>query len=166
MNEVVKEIKGFNGKYIISNTGEVKNVVTNKILTPGTTKFGYKRVNLRTPEGKCKSYFIHRLVAMNFIPNPNNYPEVNHIDCDRTNNNVNNLEWVNREQNIRHSFRTGNKSNKGIKNPNAKLNTADVIAIRAMHNTGRFSNVAISKMFNIGSTSVDNIINGVTWSNN
>ena len=166
MTEVIKEIKGYEGRYTISNLGIVRSILTNKILNPGTTKFGYKRINLRDKNNKDKSYFVHRLVAMNFLPNPNNYPEVNHIDCDRTNNRLDNLEWVTKEQNIKHSFLYGNKSNKGRKNPNAKLIEEDIIAIRALNKTKRFSNNEIAKLFHISSSSVDNIINNITWSNN
>ena len=59
---------------------------------------GYNRVNL-----KRKSYLVHRLVAETFIPNPNNFPQVNHIDKDKTNNNVTNLEWCDSQQNNEHS---------------------------------------------------------------
>lgn len=167
MTEIIKEIKGFEGRYTISNLGIVRSLLTNKILNPVITKFGYKRINLRKAnDTKTYSYFVHRLVAGNFIPNPNNLPEVNHIDCNRTNNRLDNLEWTSKENNIKHSFLYGGKSNEGRKNPNAKLNEDDVKAIKALYKTLRFSNVEISKLFNVGSTSIDNIINNKTWSNN
>lgn len=166
MTEVIKEIKGYEDRYTISNLGLVRSLLTGKLLNPGITKFGYKRVNLRNKDGKSKSYFVHRLVAMNFIPNPNNYHEVNHIDCDRLNNRIDNLEWVSKEQNILHSFKYGSKTNKGIKNPNSKLTLEDINAIKSLYKIKRFSNVFISKLFGVCSSSIDNIINEITWSNN
>ena len=95
------------------------------------------------------------MVALNFLPNPNNYPEVNHIDCNRLNNKVDNLEWVSKEQNILHSFKYGKKSNKGIKNPNSKLTLEDITAIKALYKTSRFSNVLIAKLFDVYPSSID-----------
>lgn len=167
MTEIIKDIKGFEGRYTISNLGIVRSKLTGIVMKPNITKFGYARVNLRKAKSReYKSYFIHRLVAMHFLANPNNLPEVNHIDCSRTNNVVTNLEWVSKENNIRHSFIYGSASNKGLRNPNSKLNNLDVKAIRYLHKTNRFYNTQIAKMFNVSSSTVDNIINNTTWSNN
>lgn len=167
MTEIIEDIKGFEGRYTISNFGIVRSKLTNKVLKPSITKFGYARVNLRKAKSReYKSYFIHRLVAMHFIPNPNKLPEVNHIDCNRLNNLVVNLEWVSRQDNIKHSFLYGNASNKGLKNPNAKLDIEDVYAIRALHKTKRLYNTQIAKLFNVSSSTIDYIVNYNTWSNN
>ena len=94
MTEVIKEIKGFEGRYTISNLGIVRSLLTGKEMKPYITKAGYARINLRY--AKCRDYkslLVHRLVAMNFIPNPNKYLEINHKDCNRLNNRVDNLEW-------------------------------------------------------------------------
>lgn len=169
MTEIIKDIKGFEGRYTISNLGIVRSIIGGKniILKPSITKFGYARINLRKEnERKVYSYFVHRLVAGNFLANPNKLPEVNHIDSNRLNNNVNNLEWISREDNVRHSFLFGAKSNRGIKNPNAKLIGEDVIAIRALHRTNRFSNTEISKLFFVSPSTIDNIVNNKNWCNN
>lgn len=167
MTEVFKEIKGFEGRYEISNLGNVKSLLTGKLMKLGITPFGYLRVNLRYANcRKYKSYFVHRLVASAFIPNPKNYKEVNHKDSNRQNNKVTNLEWCTREENIRHSFKFGNASNKGLRNPNAKLNLEDVEAIKALAKTNRFYHKKIAKFFRISSSMVDNIVKGNNWSNN
>lgn len=167
MTEIIKNIKGFEDRYTISNLGIVRSKLTGIIMKPNITKMGYARVNLRKAKSReYKSYFIHRLVAMHFLANPNNLPEVNHIDCNRTNNIVTNLEWITREDNMKHSFKYGRASNKGLRNPNSKLNLEDIKAIKALKATGRFYNTTIAKMFNVCSSSIDNIINNVTWSNN
>lgn len=101
MHEIWKDIKGYNGKYQVSNLGNVKSFARKKehILIPTSTR-GYLTVGLINQNHECKKYLIHRLVAEAFIPNPNNYKEVNHKDENKTNNNVNNLEWCTRAYNM------------------------------------------------------------------
>ena len=79
-----------------------------KILTPHKSKGGYMCVGLGS-KGNRKTVKIHRLVAMTFIPNPHNLPEVNHKDGDKTNNNVENLEWCTPSENQKHAIRNGLK---------------------------------------------------------
>lgn len=106
MEELWKDIEGFEGLYQVSNLGNVKSLKRNIILKPGivaykkTKENGYYIVNL-----KSKPFYIHRLVAEAFIPNPENKPQINHIDCNKRNNNVKNLEWVTREENIQHAYK-------------------------------------------------------------
>ena len=102
--EEYKEIKGYEGLYWISNLGNVKSKY--RVKKPSIDKDGYYIVNL-SKEGKSKSFYLHRLLAIHFIPNPNNYPQVNHIDEDKLNNNLDNLQWCTLEQN--HNFGTRNK---------------------------------------------------------
>lgn len=167
MIEVIKDIKGFEGRYTISNLGIVRSLLTGKIMKPYITNKGYARVNLRYAKSRdFKSLLVHRLVAMNFIPNPNNYKEINHKDCNPLNNRIDNLEWCDRFYNIKYSFEKGRASNKGVRNPNAKLNEEDIKAIRALVETGRFFNTQIAKMFKVSSTTIDMIVNNKTWSNN
>ena len=92
MKEIWKDIKGYEGKYQISNLGKVKSLIGNsKILKP-EIRTGYYSVSLM--KNKKKHYYrIHRLVAEAFIPNPNNLPMVNHKDEDKLNNIASNLEW-------------------------------------------------------------------------
>jgi hypothetical protein len=89
--------------YIITNDGRVYNSQRNKYLVPAESHGGYMYVGLSDGVER-KSFSLHRLVALNFINNPNNYLEVNHIDFDKTNNNVDNLEWISRSDNMKHNF--------------------------------------------------------------
>lgn len=167
MTEVIKEIKGFEGRYTISNLGIVRSLLTNKIMKQTITDQGRARVNLRYAKTReYKSLLVHRLVAGNFLPNPNNLPEVNHKDCNPLNNRVDNLEWCDRRYNIKYSYDYGRKTVKGIMNPNAKLTELDIKAIRALLNTGRFLPIEIAKLFNVSSGSITHIDKGRTWSNN
>ena len=95
---------GYEGKYQVSNDGKVrslnyKRTGKTKILKQNTNKDGYKTL-LLCKNGKVKAYYIHRLVAQAFIPNPNNYLIVNHKDENPANNHVSNLEWCNHEYNM------------------------------------------------------------------
>ena len=90
--EYWKFIPGYEGKYQVSNKGRVKNVATGKILTPDLSNKGYYRVKLYN-NGVKKRFQLHRLVAIVFVPNPNNYPIVNHKDLNPKNCCADNLEW-------------------------------------------------------------------------
>ena len=102
--QIWKDISGYEGKYQVSNTGKVrslnyKRTRKSKVLKICTNKKdGYKRVML-FKNGKYKAYLVHRLVAQAFIPNPNNYPIINHKDENRSNNYYKNLEWCTYEYN-------------------------------------------------------------------
>lgn len=98
LNEVWKDIEGYEGLYQVSNLGRVKSVKNNIIRKPRIAS-GYFYVNL-SKAGKKKTYKIHRLVAQHFIANPNNYPCVNHKDENKLNNFYDNLEWCTFKYNI------------------------------------------------------------------
>lgn len=104
MDEIWKDIEGYEGLYKISNLGKVKSLnyhMTGKerILKPGKDNHGYLFVILYK-EGKHKTCTVHRLVAEAFIPNPDKLPCVNHKDENPLNNNLNNLEWCTHKYNI------------------------------------------------------------------
>lgn len=106
MNEIWKPIKDYEGLYEISNFGRVKsyhyhNGTSQRYLHPRKVKDGYLMVALYKNK-EHKNYQLHRLVAEHYLPNLYNCTEVNHIDCDKTNNHVDNLEWVTHYQNILH----------------------------------------------------------------
>ena len=98
MAEEWKVIDGYNNNYSISNKGNVKNNNTDKILKPRLGRHGYYRLNLRLNK-KQKTVEIHRLVAMAFIPNPDNKSCVDHINNNTLDNNVNNLRWATAKEN-------------------------------------------------------------------
>ena len=112
-----------NTHYSISSEGRVRNNETNKMKSMDATSDGYHKVDLYS-NGKRTSVRVHRLVAEAFIPNPNKLPQINHIDGNKENNNVKNLEWVNNSQNMIHAYRTGlatphpTYGMRGHKNPN------------------------------------------------
>ncbi|MBO5704727.1 MAG: NUMOD4 motif-containing HNH endonuclease [Alphaproteobacteria bacterium] len=102
MNEVWSDVIGFEGVYKVAQDGRVMNVQTNKLIKPWINKFGYYSVTLRK-NGRRKTTFVHRLIAQGFIPNPKNKTEVNHIDGNKKNNDISNLEWATPSENRVHS---------------------------------------------------------------
>lgn len=122
MEEIWKNIQGYEGLYQVSNLGRIKSLNYNhknieKILKYGIDTSGYKVVNL-WKDGKGKTKTIHRLVAIHFISNPNNYPVINHIDENKQNNNITNLEWCTYKYNINYSSRDGHAISERMKNNN------------------------------------------------
>ena len=120
--EIYKDVVGYEGIYQVSNLGNVKSLhkksLNGFVLKPKKSH-GYCRVGLF--DKKHKYFMIHRLVALAFIPNPNDYPFINHINGIKNDNRIENLEWVTHSQNILHAFKTGLKSNKkGDNNPQSK----------------------------------------------
>jgi hypothetical protein len=111
--EIWKPIKGYEEYYEISNKGRVRNIKTGQFKKASVGKVGYPVVDI-CKNGKRKHKYLHRLLAEHFIPNSENKPQVNHIDGNKTNYQLNNLEWVTSKENIQHAFKTG--LNKGIAN--------------------------------------------------
>lgn len=102
MDEVWKDIPNTNGKYQVSNLGRIKSLVKKSpaILKPSKDKKGYLSVDIKKLDKK-KKYSVHRLVAEAFIPNPENKPQVDHINTIRDDNRVENLRWVTKKENMR-----------------------------------------------------------------
>lgn len=119
MEEIWRDIEGYEGHYQVSNLGRVKSLerymngrnggkslLKERILKPIKNNRGYLNVNL-SKNRKRKNANIHRLVAKAFIPNPDNKPEVNHVDTNKKNNRADNLEWATTKENIRHAWEKG-----------------------------------------------------------
>lgn len=128
MIEEWRPIEGYEGLYEVSSYGRVRSLdryvrtcyeayklQKGKILSPAKDKFGYLKVVLNC-NGKHKTINVHRLVAEAFIPNPDNFPQVNHRDEDKTNNIVDNLEWCDAKYNISYGSRNIRRRETLIKN--------------------------------------------------
>lgn len=119
--EIWKDIEEYEGLYKISNLGRVKSCKLihkgkEKILRQSLTYKGYLQVCL-SKNNKQKTFRVHRLVAKAFIPNISNKPQINHIDSNKQNNEISNLEWVDNGENQKHAFKYGNQIRyKGSKN--------------------------------------------------
>ena len=139
--------------YEVSNTGLIRNKTTNKILKGRSSKSGYLQVSIKLDEtNKFSNRYIHRLVALYFINNPENKREVNHKDGNKENNNVENLEWVTSSENQIHKHKVLGKvktSNRRIgkfdKDTDELLEEFDSI-LDAVHSMGRTSRVSIDQV--------------------
>ena len=143
--------------YVITKNGEIINNHNNRILKPQPNGKGYLRVMI----GK-KRYFVHRLVAQTFIPNPDNKLQVNHKDGNKHNNCVDNLEWVTNQENRNHAV----ENNLHIYGENcsyAKLNSQQVLEILELLKENKYTLAEIGSMFGVNRTTISDIKNNRTW---
>lgn len=165
--EVWREIEGYSGAYEISNLGRVASHVSgkfrsiNKVLSPGLKANGYLKVSLGERTDR-KNHYIHRLVLLAFGEPISGKTDVNHIDGNKLNNHLSNLEWVNRSENMRHAMRIGLWSSVGERNPQAKLIPSDVMAIRTMSKSGT-KTCKIAELFSVCRATINDIMAGRKW---
>jgi hypothetical protein len=162
-----KYILGYGERYKISSLGRMASLarkdsmgrdVNERILSQNIAH-GYFYVDLCL-EGDRKRYFIHRLVAQYFVKNPLNKPEVNHIDGNKQNDCMQNLEWVTSSENKLHSYRIGlQKRRPGIKHPLAKLNDDSIREIRKSN----LSNDELGEKYGVTRGTIWAAKNGKTW---
>ena len=146
-------INGNKTRYFILSNGDVFNIDTNSLMAGGKDKNGYHIISL-SYKGKKYTRKVHRLVAEAFIPNPEKLPEVNHIDGDKWNNDISNLEWVSSEENTHHASRIGLRK-KGL--------TKDKVVLICEELESGKRPYTISKKYNIPQSSILKIRNGIIW---
>jgi len=168
-DEIWLNVKNFEGRYKISNYGRVITIYKcgEKFLKPRVcSDRGSKKpllVSLYKNGEKEKAYTVHRLVAIHFIENCNNFPEINHKDGNRFNNHISNLEWLTHQDNMRHARETGLIDFRGEKSCFSKLRNDDIIKIRKLYEVDKISMNKLSKIYNMTVTGISNIINRKTW---
>lgn len=174
-------VKGFEGYYEISKQGTVRSVSRRinkkdgtiqprigKVIKPSLSNKGYYRVTLKVVElGVSRRFSIHRLLAINFIPNPNNYPNINHIIPITTNNDLENLEWCTQSQNIQHKFDLGYISTKRKVSEEGVIDiyTNTVLGKDQGRGYGRGNVTEMCEKYNISRIVVYNIIYGKSYLN-
>lgn len=153
-------IPGCGTRYILLSSGVVLHRGV-KHLSSQITNSGYEIVHISV-NGKRKALTMHRLVALAFVPNPDNKPFVNHKDGDKTNNDANNLEWVTHKENMAHAYLTGLNDHKGSKNSRSKLKEEDVPVIRRRISNGEM-NKDIASDYGVDPSVISCIRHGKIW---
>jgi hypothetical protein len=152
----------FAPKYAVSNRGNVMNLKTKQVLKPAPNHRGYPQVSLMI-NGLKKSFRVHRLVAATYLPNPLNLTQVNHKDGVKTNNNLQNLEWVTSSENMKHSFSIGIHDQRGVKNNSAKLTEAQVKEIKTLLQK-KVKHRILAEQFGVCRVIITQINTGAKWS--
>lgn len=158
--EIWKPVPYFELLYQVSNSGKVKSLRNNIILKSSSVR-GYRKVILS--DKKMNSRYVHRLVAEVFISNPNNLPEVNHIDGNKENNDYLNLEWVTPSQNVKHSYLLGRVPKRGQSHERAKITDSQVIEIRSKYIPYKYSYARIGKEYGLDQSTISDIVNRKNW---
>ena len=163
------EIPALSGFYSVSNKGRVRNeirrqgAIAGRIRNPSCNDAGYPQLCLRCG-GMFRTYRVHRLVMMAFVPNPENKSDVNHKNGVRSDNRLENLEWATRSENSLHAFKfLPVKSRKGEANANSRLSRKQVVEIRAKWATGRYFQRELGEEYGVTQSMVSKIILNANW---
>lgn len=157
--EIWKTIQDYGGLYQVSNTGKVRDL-KNHIKSVYKNNKGYVCLSLYY-NGKTYHPTVHRLVAKVFIPNPSNYEQVNHKDCNKENNSAENLEWCNQRYNYDEGMKTFQYS-KNEEHYFAKLKNSDIPIIYELYKLG-FTRATVAKIFSINPSSLEAIEKGISY---
>ncbi|AZA49777.1 hypothetical protein EG346_17025 [Chryseobacterium carnipullorum] len=177
MEEIWKDVQEFENNYQISNFGRLRSIARkiNSSIQPCGYRINKPRIILPQDNGKgYQQYYVkfnnvrvmkyaHRLVAKYFLDNPYGKLEVNHIDGNKANNHVSNLEWNTLQENRDHAVNT-NLMRKGERSYQAKLSEKNVLAIRRLFRINpKFNKCQIAKKLNVRDTTIHKIINNQRW---
>ncbi|WP_337098662.1 NUMOD4 domain-containing protein [Paenibacillus sp. YIM B09110] len=172
MNEIWREVVGYQGYYEVSNLGDVRSLdrivykeqngkvvgtpVKGRMLKTGICNRGYSRLRL-SKDGKSTTYRVHRLVAAAFIDNPDNKSEVNHIDGNKLNNAIWNLEYCTKMENVQHAWEIGLVNTCTI-----KISYDDLLFILGHYEFGsrEYGTCALARKFGVNPTTIWGIVNG------
>lgn len=166
-------ICGLEKTYKVSNTGKVISVMSNKILTPYPNWAGYLTVHLRNGRLKInKVVAIHRMVAIAFLGDKTNYGlQVDHIDNDKNNNSVSNLQWITGSENVSKAFKQGRPSPKrnsitnrnGYRSPTAKLTKKDINEVKYLLKNKMMKQKNIAEKYGVSKSCICHIKNGRSY---
>lgn len=151
--------------YFATEDGHIYSGHLKRNIYESTDKDGYKKVNLQNGDGSRKVFSVHRLVLASFSPrNDMEQLQVNHIDGDKTNNTLSNLEWVTAKENVAHAFKTGLRKNIEDNNPGPhKLCSSQVKEIIELLLTKQYTHREIAEKYGVGINAIENIKYHKTW---
>lgn len=148
-NEKWETVKDF-PNYLISSDGRVMNKKTLKFVKPVIHCRDRQHVVNLWRNNKAKLFSLYRLLAIHFIPNPNNKPHINHINGDRSDFSLENLEWCTPSENSIHAYQTGlNDPGKGLNHNRCMLSEQDIILLRRWYKSGFYDRSKLGKIFNV-----------------
>lgn len=176
MEERWKSVNGYEGLYEISNFGNVKSLkrtvvdcrgfnktISEKVLKHRRHNHGYRYITLCRP-GDYHNKLVHRLIAEHFIENPQNKPHINHINGNKADNRLENLEWCTQSENNQHAVDTGLISRTGEKNGRAKLTPEAVKYIKEKYQWhGYWNQERLADKFGVTATTIGGVVLGKTW---
>lgn len=160
--------KKYNERYEVSNFGRVRHVLNKKVRKTPLNHKGYPTVCIKRDDRNRCGIAVHRMVAEVFIPNPNNLPQVNHKNGIKTDNRVENLEWITNTDNMRHAFQVlGRKALSGIENGMASFTQEDINYIRTHYipYDREFGINGLAKKFGVCSQTVGRVVRNQTYKN-
>jgi hypothetical protein len=163
----VREVKGYEDKFLVSENGLLISKRTNKVLTQNVNPKGYLNhaTKIGGRSGANKYFKIHRVVAEAFIDNEDNKPEVNHINADKTDNTKRNLEWVTSKENTRHAIESGLITTiSGSGHPSCVFSHKEVLEIKHKIETSGRSLRSIAKDHDVDKNTIRDIKLGITYS--
>lgn len=149
--------------YEVHEKGKVRRIETGRILKNYVHEDGYRHVCIRSAKHNFnKCIYLHRLVAMTFIPNPRNLTQVNHIDCDKANNCAENLEWCDGKHNMRHAYANG-LCERGEKHGMSKHTDEQIRDVCCLLEEGEMTQERISRMTGVSIGTVNNVFHRKNW---
>lgn len=161
-----KDIPGYEELYRVSDEGDVYSCTKDELRALTINKHGYKQVGLYK-DGVTKTFPVHRLVALAFVPNPDSKLVVNHKDSDTSNNNVSNLEWVTDLENLQHAKDNGLLGKYGIGREgiitHAKLTEDDVVDILRLYFDDNKTQNEIADKYSVTQNTIHKIVNNKSW---
>ncbi len=164
MKEEWVDIEDYETKYLISNTGKVFSLLSNKELSQNKTNGNGYKICCLCDNGQKKNFYIHRLVARHFIDNPKNYKVVNHLDSDKGNNLMLNLEWTDHRGNMEHCIEAGAKTDLGVQSPNTTITLEEIKKIKELRIEKELTYREIADIMGISDSSVGQICRGTRHS--
>lgn len=156
-----RPIKGYDGLYSITKCGKVYSHRSDKFMSQRISEYGYCLIVLKNHNNYSSSFRVHRLVADAFIPNPDWLEFVNHKDADRTNNNVDNLEWVTHKQNVEHMFKMGR--NPKTQRKRLSFDTVQEIRQRYVLRCPFNGRLALAAEYDVSPETIRRIVNGYAY---
>jgi hypothetical protein len=174
MEEIWKDVVGYEGYYQVSNFGRIKSVdrikhysnrkasfLKGRVMSSSKNACGYERLDIRKDNVK-KQFLLHRLIAEAFIPNTDNKPEVNHINGIKDDNRVCNLEWVTHDENMKHAYNMGvGTARRGSDNGLSKLAEIDVYNIK--YNLHFVNTPHLTKIYSVSKSTIEKVRSNRSW---